>query len=310
MAAVCGVWTDWPKPGQVPETPGEKDGAKGAASAAARQQQQQQHNYDPHSFAFKVLQNARPVGQKGFAIPANVGGSSGGPTSSRQDVREGEEGKGQGKAGGGVAQADDQQQQQQQQGPNKRIIILAELPPPISVEEIKRAVAERLAGFNQGQCVDVRKPSGGRTFGVIIELDTTQSAQYLVDNGFALNGRQLRIDFVRPRGPNTGLGRGGRGTPSQRGPWEDRRVSGEARRGNRVGGGAGGASQVMQERQMPAEEADEEGQGQWIDPAARRRPRPPRGGGAGFGGGSSGAPRGRGGGSGFRGGGQRGHAQE
>lgn len=267
----------WPKPGQVPEKPVEKDQCIRGA--------RQQHNYDPQSFAFKVLQNVRPVAQKGFAIPANPSDGSEGENGPRHETRDREEGKCQGKGSHG--------DMQQQQGSNKRLIILTELPPPISVDEVKRAVAENLSSFNQGQCIDIRKPPSGRTFGVIIELDTCQSAQYLMEYGLSLNGRQVRIDFVRPRGAGN-AGRGGRGGHIHKGSWEDRRPSGENRRGGRSGGAPGPEGQ----EKAPAEEGDEEG-GQWIDPAARRRARPPRGGGAFM---ANGPARTRGGASGFRGG--------
>lgn len=124
--------------------------------------------------------------QKGFAIPANPSGGSEGNNGPRHEMRDVEEGKSQGKGSHGDIQ-------QQPQGSNKRLIILTELPPPISVDEVKRAVAEKLASFNQGQCIDVRKPPNGRTFGVIIELDTCQSAQYLMEKGLLLSGRQVRL---------------------------------------------------------------------------------------------------------------------
>lgn len=113
-------------------------------------------------------------------MPANSSGSGG----QRKDVEE---------ARGEVRVPCNEQPQQQQQQNNKRLIILTELPVPINVEELKRAVAERLSGFNKGQCMEVRKPSGGRTFGVTLELDSTQSAQYIVDHGLPLNGKQVRL---------------------------------------------------------------------------------------------------------------------
>ena len=116
--------------------------------------------------------------QRGFAVPANSSGVEG-------QRRDGEEPKGQGR----VPQGDQHQFHQSQN--NKRVIILAELTPPINTEDLKRAVAERLASINQGECVDVRKPPGGRTFGVTLELDTPESAQLLIDNGLSFGGRQV-----------------------------------------------------------------------------------------------------------------------
>ena len=127
--------------------------------------------------------------QRGFAIPANPSGSSEGNSGLRQEERDE---KGPGKFSHGELQ------QQVPSGPSKRLIILAEIPSSVSTEEVKRAVNENLAAFNQGQCVDVRKPPAGRTFGVILEVDSLQSAHHLVESGLSLNGRQVCLSHCPP----------------------------------------------------------------------------------------------------------------
>ncbi|XP_026194382.1 probable serine/threonine-protein kinase fhkB [Cyclospora cayetanensis] len=271
----------WPKPGQMPQTPSEKETHAKGGSGGGGGSSRQQHNYDPDSFAFKVLQNVRPVTQRGFAVPA---------TSSAAAERTNGEEKVHGRGAGGASQSEQQQQQQlpqQQQQlpqPGKRIIVLAELSPALSSEDIKRAATEALEGVNKGICVDLRKPPAGKTFGYILEMDSVASAQLLVERGLVFNGKQG----------------GGRGAGhSQRGVWEDRRAAcGESRRGGR-GGGSGAQAPVGQERLATAEDGEEEADSQWIDPAARRRLRVQRAGGAASAGGG-GTFRGRGGSGGFR----------
>lgn len=75
---------------------------------------------------------------------------------------------------------------------NKKLTILEDIPDVTDPEEIKRAVDERLLRFNEGQVVEIRRPSSGRTYGMTIEVDCYQSAQYLVNDGLYINGRQVQ----------------------------------------------------------------------------------------------------------------------
>lgn len=76
---------------------------------------------------------------------------------------------------------------------NKKLTVLEDIPDVTDPDEIKKAVDERLLRFNEGQVVEIKKPSSGRTYGMTIEVDCHQSAQYLVNNGLYINGRQVRF---------------------------------------------------------------------------------------------------------------------
>lgn len=83
-----------------------------------------------------------------------------------------------------------------QEGPppssgNKKLVVLSEMPPEFTVEELKKAVADQLRKFNEGQAVEIRKPASGRSFGWFLELDCRQSAEYLMQQGLYVRGRQV-----------------------------------------------------------------------------------------------------------------------
>lgn len=208
---------NWPRPGET----------KQQAQKADAQQHAEQFNYDPKSFAFKVVQNAQRTagGPKGFAVPATrstgsaasngrAGAQEEGRTSSRSGAAQASPGAQGGEAGAeGPARGD---------GPPagaKKLVVLSEMPPEFSVDELKKAVADQLKKFNEGQAVEIRKPASGRTFGWFIELDCRQSAEYLMQQGLYVRGRQMRLDFARQQGSGGPRGGGARGGRGGRGGW-------------------------------------------------------------------------------------------
>lgn len=126
--------------------------------------------------------------QRGFAIPAVPNAAADGSGEDRPNGR--------GSQGEHQQPTVPHQQQQQQQPPHRRLIILAEVPATLSADELKGSINEALAAFNNGQCTDLRRPTGGRTFGIVFEVDSLQSAQYLVEHGLAINGRQVRSSVI------------------------------------------------------------------------------------------------------------------
>lgn len=108
----------------------------------------------------------------------------------------------------------------------------------------------------------------------------------------------MRIDFFRPRAAGAAGRGGGRGGQNPRGLWEERRSSGDPRRGGR-GVGNGSVAVVAasaQDKAPPVVTVGDDGEGPWTDPSAKRRQRAQRGNGPLAGG----LSRGRGGGSGMR----------
>nr|PIM02762.1 nuclear transport factor 2 (ntf2) domain-containing protein [Toxoplasma gondii COUG] len=277
---------NWPRPGETKQQP-----------KVDVQQQAEQFKYDPKSFAFKVVQNAQRTtgGPKGFAVPASrsTGSSANnGRAGSAQEESRASASRVGTPAASGAASWGAQGAGEGAEGPTrgdgppagaKKLVVLSEMPAEFSVDELKKAVAEQLKKFNEGQAVEIRKPASGRTFGWFIELDCRQSAEYLMQQGLYVRGRQMRLDFARqqgsggPRGGGRG-GRGGRGgwngkAPNGRGEYSGPKGEGafedEGRFRPRFGRGEG-------ENGVFAPAAEKEGEtgadgGQWIDAGKKKK---------------------------------------
>ncbi|PHJ17732.1 nuclear transport factor 2 domain-containing protein [Cystoisospora suis] len=228
---------NWPKPGEL-AFQAQK------CETQAQQQMQEAYNYDPKSFAFKVVHNAPRTtnGPKGFAVPASNSRSpgltaTGGGGSGRSSPQNPPAPVGGRSWGGGRGSQNSNSpgspetwnnsgsQDSPPPSGNKKLVVLSEMPPEFTVEELKKAVADQLRKFNEGQAVEIKKPASGRSFGWFLELDCRQSAEYLMQQGLYVRGRQMRLEFARQQGSGGARGGGGRGGGGRggRGGWSSHR---------------------------------------------------------------------------------------
>ncbi|KAF8819719.1 nuclear transport factor 2 (ntf2) domain-containing protein [Cardiosporidium cionae] len=139
--------------------------------------------YDSSSFASKLMRNVNSKGifQRGYALQA----------SKDEKVTHEENSDA---ALSGSTDANKEKPLDVASGKNDRTISsrkkirVMDFPRETSDDVVKRSIASQLRNFNDGHVIEITKP--------FIELDCRQSVEYLVKNGWWLNGHQMRIEYV------------------------------------------------------------------------------------------------------------------